>query len=94
MQTEHLFKSKMMIENDLLQNLEKIHTTEMGIDRIKRNLSLDCDDVVDWCKNQIKLAGMQGEKISRKGKNWYVDIGCGIITVNAYSYTIITAHKK
>ncbi|WP_318696068.1 DUF3781 domain-containing protein [Treponema sp.] len=84
----------MMIENDLLQNLEKIHTTEMGIDRIKRNLSLDCDDVVEWCENQIKLAGMQDEKISRKGKNWYVDIGCGIITVNAYSYTIITAHKK
>ena len=95
MQTEHLFKSKMMIENELLKNLEKIHTTEMGIDRIKRNLALDCDDVVKWCKNQIKLAGMQkGEKISRKGKNWYVDIGCGIITVNAYSYTIITAHRK
>ena len=58
------------------------------------NCSSGADDVVEWCKNQIKLAGMQGEKISRKGKNWYVDIGCGIITVNAYSYTIITAHKK
>lgn len=84
----------MMIENGLLNNLDKVHTTEMGIDRIKKNLSLECDDVVDWCKNQIKLAGMQGEKISRKGKNWYVDIGSCIITVNAYSYTIITAHKK
>ena len=83
-----------MIENELIKNLDKVHTTEMGIDRIKKNLSLDCDDVEDWCKNQIKLAGMQGEKISRKGKNWYVDIGSGIITVNAYSYTIITAHKK
>ena len=83
-----------MIENELIKNLDKVHTTAMGINRIKKNLSLDCDDVVDWCKNQIKLAGMQGEKISRKGKNWYVDIGCGIITVNAYSFTIITAHKK
>lgn len=83
-----------MIENELIKNLDKLHTTEMGINRIKKNLSLDCDDVVDWCKKQIKLAGMQGEKISRKGKNWYVDIGYGIITVNAYSYTIITAHKK
>ena len=83
-----------MIENELIKNLDKVHTTEMGINRIKKNLSLDCDDVVDWCKNQIKIAGMQGEKISRKGKNWYVDIGSGIITVNAYSYTIITAHKK
>ena len=85
----------MMMENELIKNLEKIHTTEMGIDRIKKNLSLECDDVVEWCKNQIRLAGMQdGEKISRKGKNWYVDIDWGIITVNAYSYTIITAHKK
>lgn len=84
-----------MIENELIKNLDKLHTTEMGIDRIKKNLSLDCDDVVKWCENQIKLAGMQKlEKISRKGKNWYVDIGSGIITVNAYSYTIITAHKK
>ena len=83
-----------MIENELIKNLDKVHTTEMGINRIKKNLSPDCDDVVDWCKNQIKIAGMQGEKISRKGKNWYVDIGCGIITVNAYSFTIITAHKK
>lgn len=83
-----------MIENELIKILDKVHTTEMGIDRIKKNLSLECDDVVDWCKNQIKLAGMQCEKISRKGKNWYEDIGCGIITVNAYSYTIITAHRK
>lgn len=84
----------MMIENELIKNLEKIHTTEMGLNRIKRNLALECNDVVDWCKNQIKLAGMQDEKISRKGKNWYVDIESCIITVNAYSYTIITAHKK
>lgn len=57
-QTEHLFELEMMIENELIKNLEKIHTTEMGIDRIKRNLTLECDDVVEWCKNQIKLAGM------------------------------------
>lgn len=86
-----------MIENELIKNLDKIHTTELGIERIKRNLSLECDDVVEWCKNQINLAGDNGDcekNIFRKGKNWYVDIDCGIITVNAYSYTIITAHKK
>ena len=32
--------------------------------------------------------------IIRKGKNWYVSIDDIIITVNAYSYTIITAHKQ
>lgn len=90
-----IIKSEMMIENELIKNSGRLHTTEMGINRIKKNLALDCDDVVEWCKNQIKIAGADCDKnISRKGKNWYVDIGCGIITVNAYSYTIITAHKK
>ncbi len=87
--------AEMMIENELIKNLDKIHTTELGVVRIKKNLSLDCDDVVEWCKKQIKTASVDCDKnISRKGKNWYVDIGSCIITVNAYSYTIITAHKK
>ncbi|MCR4954763.1 MAG: DUF3781 domain-containing protein, partial [Treponema sp.] len=32
--------------------------------------------------------------ITSQGKNWYVKIDGCIITVNAYSYTIITAHKE
>ena len=32
--------------------------------------------------------------ITRSGKNWYVNIDNCIITINAYSYTIITAHKE
>ena len=34
----------------LLDNIEKIHTTEMGIDRIRRNLKIDTVDVVAYCK--------------------------------------------
>ena len=34
----------------LLSNIDKVHTTEMGIDRIKKNLGLDTNDVVEWCK--------------------------------------------
>jgi uncharacterized membrane protein len=74
----------------LLSNLHKVHTTEMGIDRIKKNLNLDIDDVVEWCKTKIKDSNCS---ISRKGKNWYAVVDNCIITVNAYSYTIITAHK-
>ena len=37
----------------LLSNIDKIHTTEMGIDRIKKNLKLDTNDVVEYCKNKI-----------------------------------------
>ena len=37
----------------LLDNIDKIHTTEMGVNRIKRNLKIDKDDVVEYCKNKM-----------------------------------------
>ena len=76
---------------ELLNNLDKLHTTELGVIRIKRNLSLNTDDVVAWCKDKINS---ENAVITRNGKNWYVNIDACIITVNAYSYTIITAHKE
>lgn len=36
----------------------------------------------------------EGAKIEQRGKNFYVDIGNAIVTINAGSMTIITAHKK
>ena len=75
---------------NLINNVDKIHTTELGIERIKRNLELETNDVVNWCKNKIKKT----DKICRKGKNWYVSGKGFIITINAHSYTIITAHKN
>jgi hypothetical protein len=75
---------------ELILNLDKLHTTELGIGRIKGNLSLEVDDVVKWCGKKIQK---QDASIIRKGKNWYVNIDNCEITVNAYSYTIITAHK-
>lgn len=74
----------------LLSNINKIHTTEMGIDRIKKNLELDNDDVVDYCKNKMLDKNCN---IYKQGKNWYCEIDNIIITINSYSYTIITAHK-
>lgn len=75
--------------NALLENLDKLHTTPGGVVRIKRNLSLDTEDVVQWCARQI-----QDERtvIHREGKNWYAKTEACEITVNAHSYTIITAH--
>ena len=32
--------------------------------------------------------------IGRQGKNWYVSVDGCVITVNAGSYTIITAHRE
>lgn len=76
--------------NDLVKNIDKIHTTEMGIERIKRNLSIETDDVVAWCKEKILS---KDAIIERLGKNWYATVDTCKITVNARSYTIITAHK-
>lgn len=33
-------------KSELILNLDKLHTTDLGILRIKRNLSLDVEDVV------------------------------------------------
>ena len=74
----------------LLTNLDKLHTTDLGILRIRKNLSLDAEDVVSWCKDKITA---ENADITRKGKNWYIAVDGCMITVNAYSYTIITAHK-
>lgn len=78
------------METNLIKNLDKIHTTELGTLRIKKNLSLDTPDLISWCKNKVQNA----ESIDRKGKNWYVVVDGCILTINAYSFTIITAHKK
>lgn len=76
--------------NALVENVSRLHTTEMGAERVKRNLQIETDDVVQWCKERILE---KGTEIERKGKNWYAAAeGCRI-TVNARSYTIITAHK-
>lgn len=83
--------AKMNTGNELLQYLDKLHTTELGVVRIRRNLSLDTDKVVDWCKSKIEA---HNAFIIRRGKNWYVNVDDCIITINAYSYTIITAHKE
>ncbi len=79
-----------MKQEILVENIEKIHTTPMGVQRIKKNLNLERDDVVEYCKNIILNKKCN---ITKKGKNWYCEMDNLIITVNIYSYTIITAHK-
>jgi hypothetical protein len=71
--------------------IEKLHTTSMGAERIKRNLGLDCDDVIAWCRNTVR--NVPDESIIRKGKNWYVHSDGFVLTINASAASIITAHK-
>lgn len=78
-----------MEDKILLNNIDKIHTTEMGIGRIKRNLKIDTADVVEYCKNKVLDRNCN---IYKQGKNWYCEVDNIKITINSYSYTIITAH--
>lgn len=79
-----------MNKEKLLNNIDKVHTTELGIDRIKNHLKLDDScDVVNYCKNMV----LDKEcNIYKKGKNWYCEKNNIRITINSYSYTVITAH--
>ena len=89
--TDGVGKIELLI-NNLTQNIEKIHTTPMGAKRIKHNLNLqieETEEVVAWCKNVVKSANI----INCQGKNWYAYGSGVVITINAHSYTIITAHK-
>lgn len=78
-------------KNDLIKSITKSPTTKLGKERIKNNLSLKNNNIVDWCKEKITNPNSM---ITRKGKNWYITRDNFIITVNASGYTIITAHKK
>lgn len=74
----------------LLENVEKIHTTEMGIGRIQKNLGID-EEPVSYCISKLK---QENSTVAKEGKNYYVDVDDCIITINSSSFTIITAHKK
>ena len=56
----------MIQKNELIENLGLLHTTELGAQRIRRNLALsDTVDVVEWCRKCI--AG-QNTLIERVGE--------------------------
>lgn len=74
----------------LLENINNVHTTKMGVERIKKNLELKNINIVEYCKNKILDKNCD---IFLKGKNWYCKVDNIIITINYNSYTIITAHK-
>lgn len=78
------------MDKELLKtNIEKLHTTKMGIERIKMNLKLNNENIIDYCKNKILDKNC---KIYKQGKNWYCETDNIKITVNSHSYTVITAH--
>ncbi len=79
-----------MTEPELAALLEKLHTTPMGEERIRHNVSPNTEDVIAWCRARITASDAV---IERRGKNFYITSGGCTLTVNARSYTVITAHK-
>lgn len=78
-----------MNKDILFENIHKIHTTELGKIRIVKNLKINDEDPVEVCKRII-----MDEKciVNKKGKNYYCGKDNVVLTINSYSYTIITAH--
>lgn len=72
----------------VLENVEKIHTTEMGIGRIQKNLGID-EEPVGYCISKLKK---EDSVVVKEGKNYYVEVDGCRITINSSSFTIITAH--
>ena len=76
--------------NEVLnRNIDRIHTTSMGTERIKRNLGLADIDAVEYCKALVLHSACRAD---RRGKTWYCETGNVRLTIHSGSYTIITAH--
>lgn len=80
-----------MEKDILLKNIDKIHTTLLGNQRVIKNLNLNIFDVVCYCKEKLLDKDCN---VYKRGKNFYCEIDNIVITINSYSYTIITAHTK
>ena len=76
-------------KNELLKNLDKLIITLNGAIKIRRNLGVNSLNAVEWCKTQIMS---KNSTVRREGKNYYVKANGYEITINASSFTIITAH--
>ena len=79
-----------MHKKELMKNIDKIHTTEMGVGRIQKNLGIS-EEPVGFCISKLK---QDNSSVRKEGKNYYVDVDDCTITINSSSFTIITAHKK
>lgn len=74
---------------DILSNIDKIHTTTLGLKRISKNLNIKEEESISYCKKVIKR---KDTKIYKDGKNYYCENKNIKITINSYNYSIITAH--
>ncbi|AEB07517.1 GCN5-related N-acetyltransferase [Coriobacterium glomerans PW2] len=76
-------------KDDLIEKLDSIHTTELAAVRLSRNLGLGVYDVSNWCRSRILDPKTS---VTLRGKNYLVHAPDAIITLNARTLTVTTAH--
>lgn len=81
---KHLFHNAILVVITMAYTLILIRT-------LPKNQWNPTNNVVSYCKDSILNPQCH---IVRQGKNWYCEIGNTRITVNAYSYTIITTYER
>lgn len=81
----------METDNELLNNLDQLHHAVTSSVTNDKFLFMRTAPSSVVCRTKISS---DNAVITRKGKNWYAAVEDCIITVNAYSYTLITAHKQ
>lgn len=52
----------------LLDHMDKIHTTEMGVERIKKNLKIEDADVVEYCASLGEIYDIVIEDTDRQSR--------------------------
>ena len=78
------------MKTELLNNIDKVHTTDLGLKRLQNNLCFVEDNHVEFCK---KIIADENTIIMKNGKNYYCTNDSIQITINASTFTIITVHK-
>lgn len=74
----------------LINNLEKLHITKLGRERVIDNLCLEYQtDVTNYVKNIIINEDIE---VFKKGSNFIVKTYNYEITINSRTFTIITAY--
>ncbi|HBB05501.1 MAG TPA: conjugal transfer protein [Firmicutes bacterium] len=74
----------------LLANIERIHATERGEERLIQNLKLANRNPIRYVKDVLRNPKSH---VYKKGKNFYCEYNHVRLTINASTFTMITAHK-
>ena len=57
----------MNYKDEVLKHVDEVHTTELGIQRIQKNLNIS-EEPVEYC---IKLIEDENSVVTKNGKNFY-----------------------